>query len=337
MHYVETTSNIVFLTNFFAFPSCLVFSLVDTDFENNPNVNEEGKHVRGKKKKDSRLFDTNTEGYDSGSLSYENENGTIYNYYYYDSTGNTNNPNFVEYGEIFAGMETYQDWKEVCQSMTATYLGYPDGVNDENLCVPNNCEDGQNGATWPECGKGRNTLNKDKMMNFGVDAGDTAFERCDDCSINVTLDQSYNFMGHDYDIVFLSSNGHISFEENDEYVPPTDFTTINYSGQPAFSAFWTDLDVRRGGEIFYRQTEAQSDLDHLNNMFDGAYTFSWAFVATFNRVALYDMWCVDRAVTFQMIIARHAFGTRGIFIYGDLEICPGYDVDPVYHQESWYS
>jgi hypothetical protein len=297
----------------------VTFSLLDHDFTKNEDLVEEGKHKKQSKKDegdiaspDAALFDTNT-GDD----------------YYYDYS------DYVEYGDMFENMTTYAEWQSICASPNGTALGSPD-VHDDNICVPDNCQDGQDGATWPDC-NGRNMLNKDVMLDFGLHI-DTDFGRCDDCTRNITLDgeDGYNFMGTDYPTAFLSSNGHISFAQNDDYVPPPDFTTGNYSGTPAFSAFWTDLDVRRGGEITYRQGNDIQDMQHLNDLFNGNYNFQWAFVVTFNRVALYSMWCVDRSVTFQMILAKHDGGTRGIFIYGDLEICPGYNVHPDQQSESWY-
>lgn len=310
----------------------VTFSLLDHDFTKNEDLVEEGKHLKpsttdeNSPSPDAALFDTNTGEYDYYSYEYDNTT-------------------FVEYGNMFENITTYQEWQDVCASPNATALGYPgmgyppgtsDLVNDENICVPDNCQDGQAGATWPSC-NGRNMLNKDVMMDFGEDI-DTDFGRCDDCTRNITLDDGagYNFMGTEYSNAYLSSNGHISFAQNDDYVPPVDFTSSSYTGQPAFSAFWTDLDVRRGGEIWYRQGRNPDDLEHLNGLFNGNYNFTWAFVATFNRVGLYDMWCVDRSVTFQMILAKHDGGTRGIFIYGDLEICPGYDVPSDLRGESWY-
>ena len=94
---------------------------------------------------------------------------------------------------------------------------------------------------------------------------------------------------------------------------------------PIIAPFWDDVDIRRGGTIFYRQDFTSSVADQVQQeiyaQFPDIEFFypSLVFVATWDRVAAFSSSFRGRFNTFQAIIATDGGRTFVRFNYGDIQ------------------
>jgi Ca2+-binding RTX toxin-like protein len=94
----------------------------------------------------------------------------------------------------------------------------------------------------------------------------------DDGSTQVSLTSVFgaggiNVYGTSYTSVFVNSNGNLTFGGANTTFNPTALTAV---GRPIIAGFWTDIDINKGGEIYW-------DLDPAN----GRMIITWAAVAPF--------------------------------------------------------
>ena len=75
----------------------------------------------------------------------------------------------------------------------------------------------------------------------------------DDGSIEIDVtsvfgEDGINFFGTEYTSLYVNSNGLITFDS-----PETSYTPSGISGlgEPAIAPFWSDVDVSKGGEIYW--------------------------------------------------------------------------------------
>ena len=97
------------------------------------------------------------------------------------------------------------------------------------------------------------------------------------------------------------------------------------SSPPLIAPFWDDIDITKGGSIYYRldntsSTADQVQLDVYNQFPDVDFFYpSLVFVATWDRVAAFSSNFRDTVNTFQVVIASD--GTRSFvrFSYEDIQ------------------
>ena len=95
----------------------------------------------------------------------------------------------------------------------------------------------------------------------------------DDGSVNVNITSVFggaglNLYGNSYTSLFVNTNGLITFGSAEPTFTPTNLTAL---GQPSIAPFWTDIDIRKGGEIYW-------DLDPVS----GTFIVTWLNVAAYN-------------------------------------------------------
>ena len=94
---------------------------------------------------------------------------------------------------------------------------------------------------------------------------------------------------------------------------------------PIIAPFWDDVDIQKGGTIYYRQdfnsSVANKIQQEIYTQFPDAGFFypSLVFVATWDRVAAFSSDFSDRFNTFQTIIASDGRKTFVRFSYGDIQ------------------
>ena len=126
----------------------------------------------------------------------------------------------------------------------------------------------------------------------------------------------------------VNTNGVLSFGEphtNTSTGGSTDFNSV--SSPPLIAPFWDDVDVTRGGTIYYRQDNTLSIADQVKRDIYNATLFpdvdffypSLVFVATWDRVAAYSSDFRGLVNTFQVILASDGRLTFVRFIYGDIQ------------------
>ena len=111
-----------------------------------------------------------------------------------------------------------------------------------------------------------------------------------------------NFFGTPYTGIYLNTNGLIIFSS-----PVTAYTPIAIEGygSPAIAPFWSDVDINKGGEIYW-------DLDPTA----GTFTITWLNVAPYTGTG---------TNSFQMILKDMGSGDFSVeFIYDDIQWTNGY-------------
>ena len=120
----------------------------------------------------------------------------------------------------------------------------------------------------------------------------------------------------------MSTNGVLSFGW-----PFTAYTSGGLKFDSVFSPpliapFWDDIDVRKGGTIYYRQDNTSSIAEQIQQdislqFHDIGYNPSLVFVATWDRVAPYGT--IEFVNTFQVVVASDGTRTFVRFNYGDIQ------------------
>ncbi|KAK7135071.1 hypothetical protein R3I93_018239 [Phoxinus phoxinus] len=154
---------------------------------------------------------------------------------------------------------------------------------------------------------------------FGSSEGDTINPAVDDGSSSVITQSPFRFFGRTYQQIYVNNNGHLTFNQaSGQYVP------YSFPGsQDIIAGLWTDLDNRVTGVVSYRQytsgsvlTRATQDIhNHFPNL---AFSASWVFVATWDKVAYYPI--TNTETSFQVVLIS---GTHFSFIlmnYGNIAV-----------------
>ena len=120
----------------------------------------------------------------------------------------------------------------------------------------------------------------------------------------------------------MNANGVLSFGRSftDASSGGSNFNTV--SSPPIIAPFWNDVDVRRGGAIYYRQDNSSLNADQvqqdINTQFpDIEFYPSLVFVATWDRVGRFGH--RGLANTFQVVIASDGEQTFVGFSYRDIQ------------------
>lgn len=92
-------------------------------------------------------------------------------------------------------------------------------------------------------GFGENVFSTSSKVAGGNDDGSVEID-----VTSVFGDDGINFFGSNYDSIYLNSNGIITFDG-----PQTAYTPSGITGmdEPAIAPFWTDVDINKGGEIYW--------------------------------------------------------------------------------------
>ena len=89
----------------------------------------------------------------------------------------------------------------------------------------------------------------------------------------------------------MNTNGAISFLEEIQQYTPDPFPLGN--GRRLVAPFWADVDTRKGGRVWYKETTDRTLLNRatkdVTDTFVGQYRFraTWLFIATWDNVAFF--------------------------------------------------
>ncbi len=128
----------------------------------------------------------------------------------------------------------------------------------------------------------------------------------DDGSINVNLTSVFgstgiNLYGTPYTSVFINTNGLLTFGAAEPAYSSAALTTL---GQPSIAPFWTDIDLNKGGQIYW-------DLDAAT----GKFIVTWLNVAPYTGTG---------TVSFQVVLTNLGGGDVNIdYIYGNIGFVNG--------------
>ena len=121
----------------------------------------------------------------------------------------------------------------------------------------------------------------------------------------------------------VNTNGVLSFGRSYTTAFITDFTFL--SSPPIIAPFWDDIDITRGGTIYYRQDSNSTIIEMLQQAVASEYpeavSFqpSLIFVATWDRVEPFGFSDTGRENTFQVVVASDGTWTFVRFSYGDIQ------------------
>ena len=126
-----------------------------------------------------------------------------------------------------------------------------------------------------------------------------------------------------YNIIQVNTNGVLSFGISYTTSLGTGFNLL--PSPPIIAPFWDDIDITRGGTIYYRQ-DSNSTITELVqkalvSKYPEAASFhpSLVFVATWDRVEAYRSSDRGFVNTFQVVIASDGTWTFVRFSYGDIQ------------------
>ena len=162
------------------------------------------------------------------------------------------------------------------------------------------------------------TVSTSSFYPFGTSNGDTRLPNVDDyLSDAIRLTVPFNFFNRNYSSLFISTNGYISFIYNYNLNTPDRFPIQNI---PIIAVFWDNIDTRMGGNIYYRQITSTSTLAMISNDINqNSFRASWAFIATWYRVAAIYSQFIGLRNSFQVILATDGNLFFVIFKYGEIE------------------
>lgn len=169
---------------------------------------------------------------------------------------------------------------------------------------------------------GLSCLQINEFYPFNSEALDNILFKNDDEFVGpITISTTFPFFQKSYSSLFLNTNGLISFEKSVRDYIPNQFPLENVTG---LSPYWTDIDTRRGGDIYYREILDVNQLSIIARDIRRAFNIfpnfrpTWAFVATWYQVSAFESYFPFMNNTFQVVIATNGLHSFTIFNYEKL-------------------
>jgi Ca2+-binding RTX toxin-like protein len=135
----------------------------------------------------------------------------------------------------------------------------------------------------------------------------------DDGSVEIDVtsifgEDGINFFGTEYTSLYVNSNGLITFDSPQTSYTPSGITELD---EPAIAPFWTDVDVNKGGEIYW---DVDEDTEQI--------TITWANVAPYMNAGS------GETNSFQVVLTNDGNGDFTVkFVYEDIQWTDGYRGD----------
>ncbi|XP_035468628.1 alpha-tectorin-like [Scophthalmus maximus] len=112
----------------------------------------------------------------------------------------------------------------------------------------------------------------------------------DGSSPRITMQRPFVYFGRTYNYIYVNQNGHLTFNAAWTSFTPQRFP-LNGS-KDLIAPFWTDLDNRQNGHVYYNQYTSGSILQQatqdINTYFPSmSFNANWVFVATWYEVAYF--------------------------------------------------
>ncbi|XP_035665849.1 uncharacterized protein LOC118409092 [Branchiostoma floridae] len=160
---------------------------------------------------------------------------------------------------------------------------------------------------------------------FGESAGDTVNPKADDGSSEKQTSAyggGFPYFGGIYRDFWINNNGVVSFGGEVTIFTPSPFPIQSF---PIVAVFWADVDNRRAGDVYWRQTTTDQSLltqvsqDIVANHPDiTSYQAGCVLVATYHDVTYYGGSANTNRQSFQVVLATDGIQSFAIFKYGDI-------------------
>ncbi|XP_055502008.1 sushi, nidogen and EGF-like domain-containing protein 1 [Leucoraja erinacea] len=158
---------------------------------------------------------------------------------------------------------------------------------------------------------------------FGLENGDSVNGKVDDGGSGLLeISHSFPFFGERHSGLYVNNNGIISFLKEVSQFTPVAFPISN--DRRVVAAFWADVDNRRAGDVFYRETKdpmiLQSATNDIRRYFPELeeFTTQWAFVATWYKVTFFGGSTFSPVNTFQIVLVTDGEFSFTIFNYENI-------------------
>ncbi|XP_048170143.1 sushi, nidogen and EGF-like domain-containing protein 1 isoform X8 [Corvus hawaiiensis] len=155
---------------------------------------------------------------------------------------------------------------------------------------------------------------------FGPAQGDAATRKQDDGGSELRpLSIPFPFFGAGHTGLYVNNNGIISFLKEVSQFTPVAFPISK--DRRVVAAFWADVDNRRAGDIYYRESTEQPILERASRdiaqyfpEFPG-FSAQWVFIATWYRVTFFGGSSFSPVNTFQIVLITDGKLSFTIFNY----------------------
>ncbi|XP_077205134.1 sushi, nidogen and EGF-like domain-containing protein 1 isoform X3 [Paroedura picta] len=155
---------------------------------------------------------------------------------------------------------------------------------------------------------------------FGPALGDAATPQQDDGGSGLRpIAVKFPFFGAAHTALYVNNNGIISFLREVSQFTPVAFPISN--DRRVVAAFWADVDNRRAGKVYYRETREQAILEKATKdiwqYFPEFPEFSaqWVFIATWYQVTFFGGNSHSPVNTFQIVLVTDGMLSFTIFNY----------------------
>ncbi|XP_053896808.1 sushi, nidogen and EGF-like domain-containing protein 1 isoform X10 [Malaclemys terrapin pileata] len=155
---------------------------------------------------------------------------------------------------------------------------------------------------------------------FGLEQGDAVTLKQDDGGSGLQpISVKFPFFGVGHTGLYVNNNGIISFLKEVSQFTPVAFPISK--DRRVVAAFWADVDNRRAGEVYYRESKDQTILERatkdIGQYFPEFLEFSavWVFVATWHRVTFFGGSSFSPVNTFQIVLITDSKLSFTIFNY----------------------
>uniref|UniRef100_A0A663ECY7 Sushi, nidogen and EGF like domains 1 n=1 Tax=Aquila chrysaetos chrysaetos TaxID=223781 RepID=A0A663ECY7_AQUCH len=155
---------------------------------------------------------------------------------------------------------------------------------------------------------------------FGPTQGDAATRKQDDGGSELRpLSLPFPFFGAGHTGLYVNNNGIISFLKEVSQFTPVAFPISK--DRRVVAAFWADVDNRRAGDVYYRESTEQPILERASRdiaqyfpEFPG-FSAQWVFIATWYRVTFFGGSSFTPVNTFQIVLITDGKLSFTIFNY----------------------
>ncbi|XP_065496017.1 sushi, nidogen and EGF-like domain-containing protein 1 isoform X2 [Caloenas nicobarica] len=155
---------------------------------------------------------------------------------------------------------------------------------------------------------------------FGPAQGDAATRKQDDGGSELRpLSIPFPFFGAGHTGLYVNNNGIISFLKEVSQFTPVAFPISK--DRRVVAAFWADVDNRRAGDVYYRESTEQPILERASRdivqyfpEFPG-FSAQWVFIATWYRVTFFGGSSFSPVNTFQIVLITDGKLSFTIFNY----------------------
>ncbi|XP_059586850.1 sushi, nidogen and EGF-like domain-containing protein 1 isoform X3 [Alligator mississippiensis] len=155
---------------------------------------------------------------------------------------------------------------------------------------------------------------------FGLEQGDAVTLKQDDGGSGLQpISVKFPFFGVGHTGLYVNNNGIISFLKEVSQFTPVAFPISK--DRRVVAAFWADVDNRRAGDVYYRESKDQALLERatkdIGQYFPEFPEFSaqWVFIATWYRVTFFGGSSFSPVNTFQIVLITDGKLSFTIFNY----------------------